>query len=341
MIKDILSVESICLRDAVFTVADYKCSDPDAFGSLTRSGIVEIINTKCSDFQASFTRVNLGKLWMQSGSATTALLARVSPFPDRVALNFLLPGSAPTVRQGIILSERDINFFGMHSASSLQWTGHTKYAGASLHINDYIGAGRALLGPDFAANPEFHVVQPEQQAMNRLQDIHTEIMQLALSKPEIFATPEIVRAFELQFLEALFSALSGSFPRAADTCANHSQVIAKFLDLIEGSPGIPLYLTDICEDIGISARTLRFIVRKHLGIKPQQYLNDRRLHLARKYLMLSTKRATTVTNIATQLGFWELGRFAVNYRLMFGESPAATLRADPEAYSNPHYQFSF
>ena len=63
---------------------------------------------------------------------------------------------------------------------------------------------------------------------------------------------------------------------------------------------------------------------------PKHYLLLRRMHLARHALRNATPEATTVTDVATQYGFWQLGRFAVEYQSLFGESPSATLHCPRE-----------
>ena len=58
---------------------------------------------------------------------------------------------------------------------------------------------------------------------------------------------------------------------------------------------------------------------------PIRYLTLRRMHLVRRAL-LRADSSTTVTRIATDHGFWELGRFSVAYRTLFGETPSESLR---------------
>ena len=63
---------------------------------------------------------------------------------------------------------------------------------------------------------------------------------------------------------------------------------------------------------------------------PIRFLTLRRMHLAHRALLRADQSKATVTQIVTNHGFWELGRFSVAYRALFGESPSETLRRSAE-----------
>jgi AraC-like DNA-binding protein len=69
---------------------------------------------------------------------------------------------------------------------------------------------------------------------------------------------------------------------------------------------------------------------EYLGMGPKRYLLLRRMNLARQALRQAAPDATSVTDIATRYGFWQLGRFAVEYQSLFGELPSVTFRRQPE-----------
>ena len=63
---------------------------------------------------------------------------------------------------------------------------------------------------------------------------------------------------------------------------------------------------------------------------PIRYLTLRRMHLARRALLQADASTATVTQIVTDHGFLELGRFAVTYRALFGETPSMSLQRPPD-----------
>ena len=58
---------------------------------------------------------------------------------------------------------------------------------------------------------------------------------------------------------------------------------------------------------------------------PARYLTLKRLTAVRTELRRGDPAAINVTDTAIKYGFWELGRFAREYRQMFGERPSETL----------------
>jgi transcriptional regulator GlxA family with amidase domain len=103
-----------------------------------------------------------------------------------------------------------------------------------------------------------------------------------------------------------------------------------FRRVLEENPEQPLYIPDICNAVRVSDRTLRVCCQEHLGMSPKCYLLLRRMAFARRALRAAMPDAATVTDVVTRYGFWQLGRFAVEYRSLFGETPSATLHRQPD-----------
>lgn len=101
------------------------------------------------------------------------------------------------------------------------------------------------------------------------------------------------------------------------------QVLRAVLRRFETTPDDPPSVAQLAEFADVSERTLRTVFQEFYGMSPRRFLHLRRLHQAREAL-LNRGRDTTVAQVAASLGFWDLGRFAGDYRELFRETPSAT-----------------
>jgi transcriptional regulator GlxA family with amidase domain len=106
----------------------------------------------------------------------------------------------------------------------------------------------------------------------------------------------------------------------------HEVIIRRFQTIVEANLGCPLRITEISRQIGVSSRSLRLASQQRLGISPTEYFIRRRMYAAHQVLRAGK---CAVTEVATEFGFWELGRFSSTYRKIYGESPSETRKSSP------------
>ncbi len=92
---------------------------------------------------------------------------------------------------------------------------------------------------------------------------------------------------------------------------------------VDGHVDTPITLGILCDQAGVGERSLQKAFEARRGLSPMRFVVERRLDAARR--RLASGVAGTVTGVALELGFDHPGRFASEYRAMFGESPSATL----------------
>jgi len=86
----------------------------------------------------------------------------------------------------------------------------------------------------------------------------------------------------------------------------------------------PIAMGDVAAHLGIGVRALQIAFQRHRGITAGTFLKARRMERARARL-LRPEAGDSVAAVVAACGLSNPGRFAVEYRSLYGESPSATL----------------
>lgn len=89
----------------------------------------------------------------------------------------------------------------------------------------------------------------------------------------------------------------------------------------------PVSRANLAKASGASIRTLSRCFRRRHGMGPMQFLKARRLDATYRELLGAQHGDCHVTDVAMRYGFNHLGKFALDYKKAFHESPSETLRS--------------
>lgn len=103
--------------------------------------------------------------------------------------------------------------------------------------------------------------------------------------------------------------------------------VRQAIDLIQAHPETPWCPAQLAQATSVSVRTLQKAFQRCGYPPPMAYLRGVRLNKVHEELVRSSPGEVMVTTVAGRWGFLHMGRFATQYRQLFGESPSTTLRA--------------
>jgi AraC-like DNA-binding protein len=305
-----------------------KFVDPPEYQAAVHAADLQVTVTGAGVFDAQLTRIRMDHLWMQRARVSLPSITYSATGKDRsmVFLQFDAH-QAPILHSGTEVLPGEIVFYPLGSEHHYRTSAAYHCGGMSLAPDDLARFGEMLAECELRSPAALRVLRPPLPLMSRLLNLHKAAGDLASTAPDILVHPEVARSLEQALVRAMVECLTD--PATQDR--RHSTrlrvaVMQRFEEMLEAHSDEPLHVMDICAGIGVSERTLRLHCQEQLGMSPHRYLWLRRMNLVKQALANANPVARTVTEIANNYGFAELGRFAVSYRRLFGESPSVTLR---------------
>ena len=150
--------------------------------------------------------------------------------------------------------------------------------------------------------------------------------------PEALATPTACNSFVETLTGKIIEAQETSGfagEKPTRSLLSRSRIVQRADEYVQACLHGHVSKLALCRAIGVSARSLDYAFRDICGMTMSQYLKVHRLRLARRLLHRGNSRIASVKQCALDAGFLQLGRFSVDYRQFFGESPSRTLSHQP------------
>ena len=252
-----------------------------------------------------------------------------------------LQGLTPEGMLGISIPlefNQDLNYWGQEYSTSMlvgtlpggadailsQGYSHLVALVAIDHLRDLIPADGLERLETAARSHLFQVPRPLLTSFTRWGN---RCLDAVGSHPTRFAHRAVIEEVLGQIVQFLL-AVSAHLPphRPMASLGARQRGLFKVFEYLRERIDVSIPVGELCRVGGISERTLQYAFMEEFGVSPSEFMRLRRLHAVKRRLTMASPGDLSVSQAAQEFGFHELGRFAGDYRRLFGVRPSATLR---------------
>jgi AraC-like DNA-binding protein len=292
--------------------------------ALREEGCTGLLVIGAGAFRSRLTQITLDHLRLASAEEELARVAVIAVPANTALISWSTDETPAPVWGGIAMKAGEMLTLGSGNRIHARTAGQSRWHAIRLPENDLVSYGHTLCGAGFVAPPGPALWRPSPAAALSLTGLHRAAINMARSGSLLLSDIQAAHGLEQQVIHGLIECLSGRPAEETPAARRHRSILAGLEDLLRAEP--LLNQAEICAKLGVSHRFLRKCCEDNLGMSPGRYQQLRRLQLVHRALRDGTPNVTTMSAVARQFGFRELGRFAANYRARYGELPSATFR---------------
>ncbi|HML93996.1 MAG TPA: helix-turn-helix domain-containing protein [Thermodesulfobacteriota bacterium] len=292
---------------------------------------IELIQIRPTQSSSSLIRLSLDNINLQIGSYGSGCISNATSDRERYGLLYKIDRETPTKCNGHQLDNRKFLVYGNNTEHFAFNEGPCTWSYITISpsyfeecildpikgkLKTSTGAASCLTCGNLLSIDSFRATVRE-------------IARLAEGNAPLFENRDIRKGIEHSVLEIQLAVLSRTLdaPAARNKrgSISHEFIIKRSIDFLKANSYEPLHLLDLCSALGVKMRTLYYAFQEFYGISPIKYLRLVRYAGVRRDLINADPKRTTVTEIAVRWHFWHFGRFSVEYKSLYDESPSATL----------------
>ena len=292
---------------------------------------IELIQLRRSKSPSSLTIVNFDLLDLQVGDYGASYISNATTDTERSGLMFKMNMDNQTTCNGYDIERKDFMFYSKNSEHIAIHNGPCKWAYITIK-SDYLEDSlidRLDIDLDTRPGKSTYLQSQKQIYLDSLYRSINEVTELTQTNPDILKDPDILKGMEVTLFnsQALLLANTSSTRTGSKdiTKKSHELIVKESIDFLEANSYEPIHVLDLCNVLNVKLRTLYYAFREFYGISPIKYLRLVRYSKARRDLIDADPEKTSVSDVAARWHFWHFGRFSVEYKSLYGESPSETL----------------
>jgi len=301
-------------------------SECDELSEAVKNVDVELIQGEGGNLSASLHIIDFPKLLIQIGRWTGPKLLEFAStskeyFSFLYDLNYLMP----TITDGYIIDKYSFTFYPPNSGHFSRGSGVSFWAYICFkNCRSIIELVEELIHPISSTR----LICYDVEAVENMHILLHRLEHLALINSQYLDISDLKRDFENEIIDAQIRLLIKSkIERKNNISITRSKKLLKnFIEYTSTNFTSDLNIPEICDELGVSLRTLYYAFDKIYKISPYQYIKLYRINKVHMQLVKSNSNYESISMIATSNGINHLGRFSNEYKKIFGISPSKVLK---------------